>query len=134
MYHILLIEEYIILRTGIKALIDAQPELKLFAEATSVQEALTIKPLESIDLIITDIKSDHQRTKNDIEHLLASFPKAKILVFTPSENEDGALASLGAGAAGFLFKEASGEALIQAVNQLFVSTTSAEVSTATTSA
>lgn len=134
MYHILLIEEYIILRTGIKALIEAQPDLKLFAEATSVQEALTINPLGSIDLIITDIKSDQQRTKNDIDLLLASFPEARILVFTSSENEDSALASLEAGAADYLFKEASGEELIQALARLLVDTTAAEGSTATTSA
>src|SRR5690554_4583454 len=118
MFKILLIEENTILRTGMKALIDVHPEFQLFAEAISIQEALTINPLGKIDLIITDISVVQLKIMQDMEALRSSFPEARVLIFTHPGNKEGAMQSLEAGAASYLFKHASGEELINAMKVL----------------
>ena len=128
MFNIILIEENTILRTGIKALIDDHPKLHLFAEPVSVQEALAITPLGTIDLIITDISSDHTEIMNDIEALRSSFPDASVLAFTAPDNKAGALLSLDAGADTYLFKDVHGEELVYALEQLIEKKTIKKVS------
>jgi len=130
MIQILLIEENTILRTGIKALFTVHPDYHLFAEARSVKEAVTINPLGTINVIITDISSSPQQAAKDMEALHSSFPEARILIFTWPSNKESAIASLEAGAAIYMFKDISGEELLEALTSLVDGRRSSEVSTA----
>ena len=134
MIQILLIEENTILRTGIKALFTVHPDYHLFAEARSVKEAVTINPLGTINVIITDISSSPQQAAKDMEALHSSFPEARILIFTWPSNKESAIASLEAGAAIYMFKDISGEELLEALTSLVDGRRSSEVSTASAGA
>jgi|GEM_PF-6758941 len=118
MYKILLIEENTILRTGIEALFVVHHQFQLIESANSIEEAVTIKSLAAVDLIITDISSNPLKVTRDMEALRSSFPEARILIFTWADKKESALAAMEANAATYLLKEASGEKLLETLRQL----------------
>ena len=134
MIQILLIEENTILKTGIKALFTIHPGFHLLAEARSVEEAVTINLLGTINVIITDASSSPHQASKDMEALLSSFPEAIILIFTWPSNKESAIASLEAGAANYMFKDISGEELLEALKSLVDGKRSSRVSIASTRA
>lgn len=134
MIQILLIEENTILKTGIKALFTIHPDFHLLAEARSVKEAVTINPLGTINVIITDVSSSPQQAAKDMDALHSSFPEAIILIFTWPSNKESAIASLEAGAANYMFKDISGEELLEALKSLVDGKRSSRVSIASTRA
>ncbi|AYG83646.1 Transcriptional regulatory protein LiaR [Streptomyces hundungensis] len=103
-------------RTALRVIIDAEPDLEVVGEATTGAEAVAVVCDRLPDVVLMDVRMpeiDGIRATEQILATLAAPPR--IVVVTTFENDSYVYDALRAGASGFLLKRAAAEELIQAV-------------------
>ncbi len=101
---IVLVEDHIILRDGLKALIEMEPDFTVVGEFDAVDQCLAAIDELQPDLVLTDL-----------EHIKHIVPKARKLVLTAHNSEEYVRAALNAGADGYVLKDADRAELILAI-------------------
>jgi len=86
MIRILLVDDHVIFREGMKALINELSDFRVVAEVNNGHEAL--KMLESIpvDLVLTDIHMSEMNGFELTKHLRKAYPELKVVVLTMDSN------------------------------------------------
>src|SRR4051812_10857681 len=109
MIKLLIADDQALLRSGLRAILDAEDDIEVVAEAQdgslAVDEALRTHP----DVVLMDIRMPKLDGLQAMERLLASGSRARVLVITTFDRDEHVYRALRAGAAGFLLKSASGE-------------------------
>ena len=101
---ILAVDDHPLLRGGIAALIAAQPDMQLVAEASSGEEALEQFRRHRPDITLRDLQMKGMSGIEAIIAIHAEFPAAKIIVLTNLEGDALAHRALKAGAQAYLLK------------------------------
>ena len=101
---ILAVDDHPLLRGGIAALIAAQPDMQLVAEASSGEEAVQQFRRHRPDITLMDLQMKGMSGIEAIIAIHAEFPAAKIIVLTNLEGDALAQRALKAGAQGYLLK------------------------------
>jgi DNA-binding NarL/FixJ family response regulator len=104
MIGVLSVDDHALLREGIAALINAESDMKLIAEATNGQEAIEKFRLHRPDVTLMDLQMP---TLNGIEAIIgirSEFPNARIIVLTTYAGDVQVLRALKAGARGYILK------------------------------
>lgn len=110
--NIVLVEDHVILRDGLRSLLDMESDFNVVGEADTCDEALEVfKSLEP-DLVITDIGLPGRSGLTLIPELKELNPSIRILVLTAHCNEEYVRAALESGADGYVLKDASREELV----------------------
>ena len=113
---VLLVDGHVILRLGLKALLDHEPDLDVVAEADSADEALQRLGATSVDVVITDLALPGGRSGLEfVRELNERFPSVHILVLAEVGGYEYARASFAAGAMGYTLKGASQAELLDAI-------------------
>ncbi|MFI9582974.1 response regulator [Streptomyces sp. NPDC052236] len=103
-------------RTALRVILDAEPDLTVVGEAATGAEAVSVVRALRPDVVLMDVRMpeiDGIRATEQILGTLAEPPR--IVVVTTFENDSYVYEALRAGAAGFLLKRAAAEELVQAV-------------------
>ena len=102
-----------VVREGLCAVIDKQPDLVVIAQAASVRDAgsLDVQP----HVIVTDIDLPDAKHGDVISALLGYFAQSSILVFTPIGRPTEVQAVLAAGAAGYVLETATTSDLLTGI-------------------
>ena len=104
MIGVLSVDDHPLLREGIAALVNAESDMKLIAEATNGQEAIEKFRLHRPDVTLMDLQMP---TLNGIEAIIgirSEFPNARIIVLTTYAGDVQVLRALKAGARGYILK------------------------------
>jgi DNA-binding NarL/FixJ family response regulator len=104
MIKVLSVDDHALLREGIAALVNAESDMKLVAEATNGQEAIEKFRLHRPDVTLMDLQMP---TLNGIEAIIgirSEFPDARIIVLTTYAGDVQVLRALKAGARGYILK------------------------------
>jgi DNA-binding NarL/FixJ family response regulator len=101
---ILAVDDHVLVREGIAALIDSEPELTLVAEASNGREAIQQFRVHRPDVTIMDLQMPEMNGLDAIIAIRAEFPDAKIIVLTTYKGDVQILRALKAGAQGYLLK------------------------------
>ena len=106
---ILIAEDHVILREGLRALLSSEPDLTVVGEAGDGREA--IRQVEELlpDLILMDLSMPRMNGIEAIQEIRRRCPSTRILVLTVHKTEEHVLAALKAGADGYVLKEATGD-------------------------
>jgi two-component system response regulator NreC len=107
---VMLIDRRTVVRDGLSALIEQQPDLVVVAGAASVRDARALDVTPHI--IVTDIEFPDSEHSQVISGLRRSFPQSPILVLTAVAHPAKVQSVLAAGAAGYLLKTAATTELI----------------------
>ena len=110
---ILLVDDELVLRQGLRLLFDGEPNLEVVAEADNVEEAVgvTSRP----DVIVLDLTAGDNAGEAASARLRAEFPDSAILVLTVVDRPSTVQAVLAAGASGYVLKESRPGEVIDAV-------------------
>jgi len=112
---VLIADDHMLVRKGLRALIDAKPGVEVIGEAVdgneAVRKASTLQP----DVILLDLLMPHKDGIAAIQDIRQENPKARILVLTSFGEDERVFAAIKAGALGYLLKDCSPNALIQAI-------------------
>lgn len=115
---IVLIEPHRILRAGLRTLIELEADLRVVGEAGTAAEGIRIVQCADPALVITDLAMPDSSGLRIIEQLRAASARAHVLVLTAHCTDEYIRAALGAGAGGYVLKEAGRAELLQAIRSL----------------
>jgi len=101
---VLAVDDHPLLRSGIAALISAEPDMKLVAEASNGQEAIEAFRLYRPDVTLMDLQMPGMNGSEAIDRIQSEFPNARIIVLTTYAGDVQILRALRAGARAFLLK------------------------------
>jgi two-component system response regulator NreC len=112
---IVLVEDHAILRDGLRALLELEPELQVVGEASNAADGARIARSCNPTLIITDLAMPGGLGLRTIDDLRTACPGVRVLVLTAYCSDEYIHAALNAGADGYILKDASRVELLQAV-------------------
>lgn len=115
---IVIAEDHTILREGLKALLSQDPDLEIAGEARDGLEAVRVISDLKPDLALMDLSMPKMSGIDAIREVRRCCPETRILVLTVHKNEEYVIASLKAGANGYLLKESTHQELMQAVTHV----------------
>ena len=101
---ILTVDDHALLREGIAALVNAEPDMKLVAEASNGQEAIEKFRLHRPDVTLMDLQMPELNGIEAIISIHSEFPHARIIVLTTYSGDAQVLRALRAGAQGYILK------------------------------
>src|ERR1700676_499462 len=101
---ILAVDDHALLRQGIAALVNAECDMKLVAEATNGQEAIEKFRLHRPDVTLMDLQMPTLTGLEAIIGIRSEFPNARIIVLTTYAGDVEVLRALKAGARGYILK------------------------------
>ena len=101
---ILTVDDHPLLRKGIAALVNAEPDLKLVAEASNGKEAIDAFRSHRPDVTLMDLQMPGVDGLEAIETIRREFPEARIIVLTTYSGDTQVLRALKAGARGYVLK------------------------------
>ena len=118
-YRVVLADDHVIFRQGIKQLIDSKPGFKVVGEASDGLELVNLiqRGLKT-DLVIVDISMPNLRGIEATHEIKALSPDIKILVVTMHKSKEYLYHSISAGAQGYLLKEDSEVELFSAIETI----------------
>ena len=115
MIRILVVDDHPVVREGLVALLEDEPDFQVAGSVGSAEEALTLGAELRPDVILLDLELPGMDGVEAIPRLAATTPAARILVLTAYDTDERVLGSVKAGARGYLLKGASGREIAQAI-------------------
>jgi len=100
----LVVDDHALLRKGLAAAINAEPDMKLVAEATNGEEAVEKFRIHRPDITLMDIQMPGLNGIEAMTRILGEFPEARIVVLTTYNGDAQVLRALRAGARAYLLK------------------------------
>lgn len=111
-----IIEDHIIVRAGIRMLIEKEQGIDVVCEATTATDALALAKDYQPDVILLDISLKNENGVDFLPQLLVDFAPAKVLVLTAIEDVETHLLAVEAGASGVVMKEQAPDILVKAIH------------------
>lgn len=115
---ILLADDHSILRTGVAAILNAQPNMEVIGEASdgmeSLHKSIKLKP----NMLITDLSMPKTNGTETIREIKKRNPDIKVVVLTMHSDEENVHSALDAGANGYVLKDDSHKDLLDAINNV----------------
>lgn len=115
---IFLIEDHELVRQGIKALLEDEPDIIVAGEASNGEEALQKLKTENPDLLLMDMNMPVMNGVECTRKIKQLHPHLKVLVLSMHDHESYLLEMLSMGADGYILKNSSKEELIFAIKRI----------------
>ncbi len=116
---ILIADDHPIVRLGLSALIETQPDLEVVGEAATgleaVQKARALEP----DVILLDLVMPQMDGIQAITEIKRERPDARIIVLTSFYDDEMVFPAIKAGALGYLLKDSNPQELLKALREVY---------------
>jgi DNA-binding NarL/FixJ family response regulator len=119
MIRILSVDDHPLLRKGIAALVNAEPDMKLVSEASNGEEAVENFRLYRPDVTLMDLQLPGLNGIEAISRILSEFPDARIVVLTTYRGDAQVLRALRAGARAYLLKGHVHRELLETIHTVY---------------
>jgi DNA-binding NarL/FixJ family response regulator len=117
-YDILLADDHVLLRQGLKRIIEEADDLKVVGEAGDGLEALSFMKKIPVQMVILDISMPNLRGLEAIREIKVIQPRVKILVLTMHKDKGYMAQAIAVGAEGYLLKEDADLELFSAIRRI----------------
>jgi len=111
----MLVDDHEVVRLGLKALIERQPNMEVVAEASTAPEAVAKSLAFKPDAIVMDIRMTGSSGIDACREITAAQPEVKVIMLTSYADDEMLFAAIRAGAAGYVLKQAGGQDVIRAL-------------------
>jgi DNA-binding NarL/FixJ family response regulator len=115
---ILLVDDHEVVRVGIKALIERQPEMEVVGEAGTVREAVSQVELLAPDVVVLDIRLPGGNGLEACHKIKALRPETRIIILTSYPDDEVLFDAIACGAEGYVLKQIGSEELISALERV----------------
>jgi DNA-binding NarL/FixJ family response regulator len=112
------VDDHPLLREGLAAIIDNQPDMVLVAQASSAQEAILQFRRHQPDVTLMDLRLPDKSGIEATIAIRAEFPKARIIILTTFEGDVEIQRALEAGARGYMLKSMPPKELVEVIRQV----------------
>jgi two-component system NarL family response regulator len=117
MISVLLVDDHRVVRAGLAAVLNLQPDMRVVAEAADGEEAIEQCRRAAPDVIIMDLRLPRLDGWRAASAILRENPSARILVFSSLIAEEHVYRALQAGALGYLTKDAGEREITEAIRR-----------------
>ena len=114
---VLLVDDQILMRSGLRKLLEIEDGIDIVADVGSGPEALSVIPSCRPEVALVDARMPGMDGIELITLMTARFPSVACIVLTTFDEDDYLFGALKAGARGFLLKDASPEELVAAIHR-----------------
>ena len=111
---ILVADDFPIVRSGLRKVLNATPDLEVVAEAEDGAEAVEIALKEDVHLVILDISMPRMTGIQAAAELHKRKPEIKLLILSMHDNEQFLFEALRAGASGYVLKSGADRDIVEA--------------------
>jgi DNA-binding NarL/FixJ family response regulator len=112
---VLLADDHTIVRDGIRALLEDEPDMEVVGEARDGREAVRMTCAQQPDVVLMDVVMPLLNGLEATRQIKRECPMVHVLVLTMHENEEYVRQMLSAGAAGYVLKDAAARDLLGAI-------------------
>jgi DNA-binding NarL/FixJ family response regulator len=115
---ILVADDHTIIRSGLKLLLEQQPDFKVVAEANDGREAVDLVAKHRPDVAVLDIGMPHLNGIEAARQIAAGHPEVQVVILSMHSDEGYVLRALKAGARAYILKNSAEADLIKAVRSV----------------
>lgn len=116
MITVLLVDDHLVVRSGLRALLSTQPDVEVVAEASSGEDGLAAALEHGPDVVLMDLSMGPGIDGIEaIRRIRAARPTQAVLVFTTYDSDADIVRAVDAGAMGYLLKDAAPDEIFAAV-------------------
>lgn len=115
---LLIVDDHIVVRKGLAAMLETEPGLQIVGEASNGAEAVELAKALRPAVILMDLMMPVMDGIEATRRIKQEAPECNILVLTSFSTNDKVLPSLNAGAIGYLLKDSTPTELIKAIQQV----------------
>ncbi len=115
---ILLVDDHEVVRQGLRAMLDAQPDLTVVAEAGNADEAVRRAHTFSPQVVVLDVRLPDRSGVEACRDIRDRDPDIAVLMLTSYSDDQALFDSIMAGASGFVLKQVRGGDLVDAVRRV----------------
>ena len=112
---ILLADDHTVVRDGLRALLEKQPDMSVVGEAADGRDSIRLAEEHSPDVVIMDIGMPNLNGIEATRRILAANPRTNVVMLSMHQDESYVLRSLKAGAKGYLLKDSLRSEVIDAI-------------------
>jgi DNA-binding NarL/FixJ family response regulator len=113
---VLLADDHVLVRQGIRQFLEEAGDVEVVAEASDGDEALRLAEVHRPDLAVLDIRMPGGSGVEATRRIKERWPGARVLILTAYDDDPYVFALLQAGADGYVLKTASADELVRAVH------------------
>lgn len=112
---VVLADDHAVVRDGLRALLDAQPDIEVVGDAGSGVEAIKLVAKLQPHVVVMDIAMPELNGILASQEIMQLQPKTKIIILSMHSTSEHITRALQAGACGYLLKESAGSEVVDAV-------------------
>lgn len=112
---VLIVDDHAVLRSGLRMLINSQPDLEVVGEAGSLAEAIDRAAASKPDVVTLDLSMPGSSGIGGVSRLRQAVPGARLLVLTMHDDPAYVRSAMAMGAVGYVVKSAADSELIGAI-------------------
>lgn len=117
---ILIVDDHTVVRDGLNALLAAESGMKVVGTAANGAEAVRLAQELQPDVILLDLVMPQMDGVQATKEIKKVWPQARILVLTSFAEDHMVFSAIKAGATGYMMKDTSSDALIQAIRDTYL--------------
>ncbi|BCK86754.1 response regulator UvrY [Sideroxyarcus emersonii] len=118
MIKVLIADDHALIRKGLKQLLDDTDDMRVIGEAENGMQAIRMVEETDYDVVLLDISMPDKHGVDVLKQLRANRPQLPVLMLSMHPEEQYALRSMKAGAAGYLNKQSAPLQLVTAIRQV----------------
>jgi DNA-binding NarL/FixJ family response regulator len=115
MIRVLIADDHLVVRTGLRAMLGAEADFDVVGEATTGAEAVELAGQLRPDVVLMDLRMPQVEGAAATAQIRERYPSVHVLVLTTYDTDADILKAIEAGATGYLLKDATREELFRAV-------------------
>src|SRR5581483_2698500 len=115
---LMLVDDHKVLRIGLASLFRTVPGIQVVGEAGSASDAIDVARDTHPDVILMDVRLPDSDGVDACRTIISERPETRVVMLTSYADEDAVVASIMAGAAGYLLKQTDPERLIEGVQRV----------------
>jgi NarL family two-component system response regulator LiaR len=116
---ILIADDHPVVRKGMRAMLETEPDLEVVGEAKNGAEAVEQYAQTAPDVVLMDLVMPGVDGIEAIQQIRAANPRARIMVLTSFTSDEKVFAAIRAGAAGYMLKDSDPDDLLRAIHQVY---------------
>jgi two-component system, NarL family, response regulator DevR len=115
MLKVMLVDDHEIVRQGLRALLEAEDDIEVVAEADSGSSAVSLASAHQPDVVVMDVRMPGGSGVEACRAIRDERPDAQVIMLTSFSDDEALFNSIMAGAAGFVLKQIRGRDLLDAI-------------------
>jgi DNA-binding NarL/FixJ family response regulator len=113
---VVLADDHLVVRTGLRGMLESDADVEIVGEASTGHEAIEIAASSGADLVLMDLRMPELDGVAATKQLRERHPAVQVLILTTYDTDADILRAIEAGATGYLLKDATRDELLKAIH------------------